>query len=33
MLWLAPEHDYLIVKIEQQDGHNTATSYLSALSP
>ncbi|MFU8838785.1 MAG: DUF3108 domain-containing protein [Thiohalomonadaceae bacterium] len=32
VIWLAPAHDYLPVKIEQQDGHSTATSYLINLS-
>lgn len=32
VIWLAPAHDYLPVKIEQQDGRSTATSYLIGLS-
>lgn len=32
VLWLAPEHDYLVVRIEQQDGIGTVTSYLTRLS-
>lgn len=32
-LWLAKDYDYLVVKIEQRDGDNIATSYITSKSP
>lgn len=31
-LWLAPQQHYMLVKIEQRDGNNRATSYITDVS-
>lgn len=32
-LWLAKDYDYLVVKIEQKEDGNTATSYITSKAP
>ncbi len=31
-MWLAPAHDYIVVRIRQRDGGNTANSYITQVS-